>query len=231
MINGFHTFKSVLFERPKMFRKLVRRVVDLNTPPTYLGDYERVSDAQGVPLPPASFGEDTENRPARPPAKLMRSLWRWARVGLIVLGVIVVIAMLYKQEWWLIKRVGYMLFHLATVWAPAHPRYAAAIVGFFLVSFGLNYLAHKYGRSRLTIGRAKLWVTLNVILFFGWFVFWYWPVVIVFRNVLGKDTSSMSFHDILLSDLLIISIMSAYFWIAEKLEDFRRNKVISESKF
>lgn len=205
-----------------MFKKIIQRVTDRTTPSTYLSDDVRVFAAEDDPETKVIVTEDMEARITR----RRKPGWSWItpsiKKGAIAVALFIVVVLSYQQEWWLIKRLALLLFTWATEWAPAHPKYAVAIVAFLVLSLLINFFAHQFGRSRHTVGRAKLWLSISVFEFVIWFFFWYWPLIVTPRNVLGRGTEPMPIHDILLSDLIIIFVASITFWALEKMEDYRR---------
>jgi hypothetical protein len=132
---------------------------------------------------------------------------------LLIVAVIAVIA--FRSELWrFVKWASRSLSHWLTVWAPNHPRQTGAIIGFAVVAFAINWIAHVRGRLRA-------WVFALVVEAGLWLLFWHGPGIPSLNDLFGLKMPKLSGGEIALSGLLVIALTGIVFWLLEMREGWR----------
>jgi hypothetical protein len=137
-------------------------------------------------------------------------------LGGLALIVALVLAIYYRAELWRgTKWLADVAGTWATEWVPEHPGQTTAIVGFVVLSFILNWIAHIRGRLRA-------WVFVLVVELGLWFLFWYGLGIPSFNELLGLNLEKMSPTVLILSGVIVVAITGAIFWFLELREEWRK---------
>ena len=138
-------------------------------------------------------------------------------VGGIALIVALVLAIYFRSELWRgAKWLGDATGTWATEWVPDHPGQTTAIVGFVVLSFLLNWIAHVRGRLRA-------WVFAIVVELGLWLLFWLGAIILPPLNeLLGLNFEKMSATLVVLSGLIVVAVTGAIFWFLEMREEWRK---------
>lgn len=135
--------------------------------------------------------------------------------GLVLIGAVVA-AIAFRTELgrflrWFGDTVGTWL----TEWVPAHREQTTAIIGFAVVAFVINWLAHVRGRLRA-------WVFVLVVEAGLWVLFWY-PVGIPSLNeLMGLGIPRMDPATTAVSGGVVMAVTAVVFWILEVREEWRK---------
>jgi len=102
-----------------------------------------------------------------------------------------------------------------TDWVPAHRGETLAIVGFAVLAFLINWVAHVRGRLRAWIFALVLEIGL-------WLLFWYGLLIPPLNELAGLDIPRMTTEAIILSGVVVVAITGALFWFLEMREEWRK---------
>jgi hypothetical protein len=137
-------------------------------------------------------------------------------VGGLTLIVALVLAIYYRAQLWdATKWVADVTGTWATEWVPEHPGQTTAIVGFTVLCFVLNWLAHIRGRLRA-------WIFVLVVELGLWFLFWYGAGIPSFNELFGLNLEKMSPTVLILSGVIVVAITGAIFWFLELREEWNK---------
>jgi len=138
-------------------------------------------------------------------------------VGGLALIVALVLAIYFRSELWrAVRWTGDAFGTWATDWVPNHPGQTVAIVGFAVLAFVLNWIAHIRGRLRA-------WIFAIVVELGLWFLFWLGAIILPPLNeLLGLNIEKMSATVVLLSGVIVVAITGAIFWFLETREEWRK---------
>jgi hypothetical protein len=135
--------------------------------------------------------------------------------GIALIGALILAIAFRTQLWdaliWTSKTVGDTL----TQWVPDHPGQTAAIIGFAVVAFLLNWVAH-------VRGRARAWVFAVVVEMGLWLLFWYDAGIPSLNELLGLDLAPLTLTAVIVSGLVVIAVTGALFWFLEMREEWRK---------
>jgi hypothetical protein len=137
--------------------------------------------------------------------------------GLAVVAALIAVIFFRAQLWDGLKWLGGVISDWLTEWVPDHPGQTAAIVGFAVLAFVLNWLAHVRGRLRA-------WIFALVVEFALWLLFWYGAGIPPLNELLGLNIDRMSAAAVLSSGLIVIAVTGAIFWWLEAREEWRKYK-------
>lgn len=135
--------------------------------------------------------------------------------ALLVIGAIVAIVAFRSEVWRFVKWLGNGLGSWFTEWVPDHKGQAAAILGFAVVAFVINWLAHVRGRFRAWVFAIILEVGL-------WLLFWYSVGIPSFNELLGLNIEQMSAGTVIGSAIGVVAVTGVIFWILESREEWRK---------
>jgi hypothetical protein len=150
----------------------------------------------------------------RTPAR-SRGLLRPVIGGLTLIAVIILVIYFRNQVWDALKWTGRQLSDWLTNWVPDHPGQTAAIAGFAVFAFVVNWIAHVRGRFRA-------WIFALVVEIGLWLLFWYGLGIPSLNSLFGLDIPRMSMTAVLLSAVVVIAITGAIFWFLESREEWRK---------
>jgi hypothetical protein len=151
-----------------------------------------------------------DQRPAR-----SRGLLKPVLGGIALIAAVVAIIYFRAEIWsalkWLFRTFGDWL----TEWVPNHPGQSSAIIGFAVLAFVVNWLAHVRGRLRA-------WVFAIVVEIGLWFLFWYGAGIPSLNELFGLDIEKMDFRLALTSGLIVIAVTGVIFWFLELREEWKK---------
>ncbi|HEX6869569.1 MAG TPA: hypothetical protein VF163_00600 [Micromonosporaceae bacterium] len=137
-------------------------------------------------------------------------------LGGIALIAALVAAIAFRAELWeFLKWLGRTVGTWLTDWVPDHPRETGAILGFAVVAFAINWIAHVRGRFRA-------WVFALVVEVGLWLLFWYGPGIPSLNDLVGLNIPTMSATAIVVSAAVVIALTGALFWFLEVREEWRK---------
>jgi hypothetical protein len=135
--------------------------------------------------------------------------------GLAVIGALAAGIAFRTQVWAAVEWVGDTVGTWLTEWVPAHRGQSAAIAGFAVVAFMINWIAHVRGRLRA-------WIFAVVVQAGLWALFWYGLGVPSLNELLGFGITEMPPATAAISGGLVIAITGALFWFLEVREEWRK---------
>jgi hypothetical protein len=147
-------------------------------------------------------------------------------LGAIIVIVVLVAVIAFRVEvWHFLQRAGRVIGGWFTDWVPDHQGATAAILGFAVVAFVLNWLAHVRGRLRA-------WIFALVVEIGLWLLFWYSIGVPSLNELFGFDIPKLSDTEIVVSGIVVIAVTGLLFWWLEAREEWRqyrhRHDVVDE---
>jgi hypothetical protein len=135
--------------------------------------------------------------------------------GLVVIILVVGVIAFRGPLWDLLRWAGRTVDHLFTEWVPAHQAQTAVILGFAVLAFLLNWVAHVRGRLRA-------WMFAVVVEAGLWLLFWYGPGIPSLNELLGLDIARLTPAATLIAGAIVIAVTGALFWFLEAREEWRR---------
>jgi len=150
----------------------------------------------------------------RTPAR-SRGLLRPVIGGLALIAIIILVIYLRVQVWHGLQWTGRKVSDWVTNWVPDHPGQTAAIGGFVIFAFVLNWIAHIRGRLRA-------WIFAIVVEFGLWLLFWYGAGIPPLNKLFGLNIARMEPTAVLLAGIIVIAITGAIFWFLEMREEWRK---------
>jgi hypothetical protein len=135
--------------------------------------------------------------------------------GLVLIAAVVAVIALRDQLWQFLRWAGHVVRDWTTVWAPAHQRQTGAIVGFAVVAFLINWIAHVRGRLRA-------WIFALVVEIGLWLLFWSGPGIPSLNDLLGFRIPRLTPSEIAISGALVIAVTGVVFWFLELRESWRK---------
>jgi hypothetical protein len=137
-------------------------------------------------------------------------------VGGLALIAALILAIYFRVELWrAIKWTGHEFKVWTTDWVPKHPGQTVAIVGFIVLSFVLNWIAHIRGRLRA-------WIFAIVVELGLWFLFWYGAGIPSLNELFGLNLEKMSPSVLIMSGVIVVAVTGAIFWFLEAREEWRK---------
>ena len=137
-------------------------------------------------------------------------------LGGVALIAALVAAIFFRSELWqAVQWVGDRFGTWLTDWVPNHLGETSAIVGFGVVAFLLNWVAHIRGRLRA-------WIFAIVVEIGLWLLFWYGLGIPSLNELFGLNIPRLSPTAILLSGGVVIALTSLVFWFIESREEWRK---------
>jgi hypothetical protein len=138
----------------------------------------------------------------------------------VVYGVIVLVAVVAgiyfrSQVWAGVKWLSRTFSDWVTGWVPDHPGATGAIVGFAVLAFVLNWLAHVRGRLRA-------WVFAIVVEVGLWLLFWYGLIIPSLNDLFGLHIPRITADEVVLSGAIVIALTGLVFWILEAREEWNK---------
>jgi hypothetical protein len=135
--------------------------------------------------------------------------------GLALIGALILVIAFRTEVWdgiiWTSEAIGDTL----TQWVPDHPGQTAAIIGFAVVAFALNWVAHIRGRLRA-------WVFAVVVEMGLWLLFWYGLGIPSLNELFGLNLDPLTATAVVVSGLVVIALTGALFWFLEMREEWRK---------
>lgn len=137
-------------------------------------------------------------------------------IGGLALIAAVVAGIAFRTEVWrFLTWVGDTVGTWLTEWVPAHRDQTGAIIGFAIVAFVINWIAHIRGRLRA-------WVFVLVVETGLWVLFWYRLGIPSLNDLLGLNISRMDPTTTAVSGGLVIAVTAVLFWFLEAREEWRK---------
>ncbi len=135
--------------------------------------------------------------------------------GLLLIGALVAAIYFRSQLWEFLQWLGRSIETWVTEWVPEHPGQTGAIVGFAVIAFLINWVAHIRGRLRA-------WIFALVVQLGLWFLFWYSVGIPSLNELFGLNIARMSSSVVILSGLIVTAVTGAIFWFLESREEWRK---------
>jgi hypothetical protein len=135
--------------------------------------------------------------------------------GIIVIGALVAAIAYRSQLWDALKWVGRNASSWITDWVPNHPGETGAILGFAVVAFVINWLAHIRGRLRA-------WIFAIVVEVGLWLLFWYGLGIPSLNELFGLNITRMTSSAIFISAAFVIGLTGVVFWFLESREEWNK---------
>ena len=135
--------------------------------------------------------------------------------GLIVIVALVAGIAYRSQLWEFLKWVGGLIGDWFTTWVPDHPGQTAAIGGFAVFAFALNWLAHVNGRLRA-------WIFAIVVEVGLWIIFWYGIGIPPLNELVGLNISKMTSGAVATSAIIVVAVTGVVFWFLEAREEWHK---------
>ena len=135
--------------------------------------------------------------------------------GVILLVAIVAAIYFRSQLWdgvkWLLRTFNNWL----TTWVPDHAGATAAIAGFAVVAFIVNWIAHVRGRLRA-------WIFAIVVEVGLWLLFWYGLGIPSLNDLFGLHITRITPNEVVLSGAIVIALTGLVFWVLETREEWNK---------
>lgn len=151
----------------------------------------------------------------RYPTRRSRSLLTPVLGGLALIAVLVAAIAFRTQLWRVLQWLGDTVGSWLTEWVPAHRGQTAAILGFAVVAFLLNWVAHVRGRLRA-------WIFALVVEAGLWVLFWYGLGIPPLNELAGLDIERMDPVTAAVSGGVVMAVTGAVFWFLEMREEWRQ---------
>lgn len=151
----------------------------------------------------------------RYPARRSRGLLSPVIGGLALIAALVAAIAFRAELWRFLRWIGDIVGTWLTEWVPAHRGQAAAIIGFAVVAFLINWVAHIRGRLRA-------WIFALVVEAGLWLLFWYGLGIPSLNQLAGLDIDRMDPATAAVSGALVIAATAALFWFLEAREEWRK---------
>jgi len=135
--------------------------------------------------------------------------------GLIVLVLVVAGIYFRSQVWEAVKWLSRTFSDWVTGWVPDHPGATGAILGFAVLAFVLNWVAHVRGRLRA-------WVFAIVVEVGLWLLFWYGLLIPSLNDLFGLHIARITPNEVTLSGAVVIALTGLIFWILEAREEWNK---------
>ena len=135
--------------------------------------------------------------------------------GLLLIGAIVAGIAFRSDLWRFIRWLGDRIGTFFSEWVPDHPEQSAAIGGFAVLAFVLNWIAHVNGRLRA-------WVFAVIVEAGLWLLFWYGLGVPSLNELTGLDVEKLDSTGVVVSGILVIALTGLVFWYLEMREEWRK---------
>jgi hypothetical protein len=144
-----------------------------------------------------------------------RSILKPALGGLFVIVAIIAVIYFRAEVWDFLKLAGRQIRFVLTDWVPNHPGQAAVTLGFMVLAFVLNWIAHIRGRLRA-------WIFAIVVEAGLWLLFWYSVLIPSLNELTGLNVEQMTFKTVAISGAVIILVTGALFWFLESKEEWSK---------
>jgi hypothetical protein len=151
----------------------------------------------------------------RVPERRSRGFLTPVLAGLLLIGGLIAVIAFRAEVWRFVKWIGSGIQDLFTGWVPDHPKQFSAIVGFAIVAFVLNWIAHVRGRFRA-------WVFAIVVEVGLWLLFWYGPGIPSLNELFGLNLPGLTWTEVVVSAIVVIAVTGALFWFLEMREEWRK---------
>lgn len=151
----------------------------------------------------------------RYPVRRSRGLLAPAVGALALIAALVAVIAFRVQVWHFARRAGHVIRVWFTEWIPDHPRQTGAIIGFAIVAFVINWLAHVRGRLRA-------WLFAVIVEIGLWLLFWYGLGIPSLNELLGLQIAKLDTSAVVVSGAVVIGITGALFWFLEAREEWRQ---------
>lgn len=135
--------------------------------------------------------------------------------GLAVIAALVAAIYFRNELWEFLKWLGRVIGDWALNWVPAHPGQTVAIVGFAVVAFAINWLAHVRGRLRA-------WIFAIVVEAGLWAIFWFGAGIPPLYELFGLNLEKMTPGGVALSGAIVIALTGLIFWFLELREEWQK---------
>jgi hypothetical protein len=135
--------------------------------------------------------------------------------GILLIGALIAAIAFRSELWQAVKWLGRVAGDWFTGWVPDHPGETGAIVGFAVVAFAINWIAHVRGRFRA-------WVFALVVEVGLWLLFWYGLFIPSLNELLGLNITRLPGEGVALSAAIVIALTGALFWFLEGREEWRK---------
>lgn len=135
--------------------------------------------------------------------------------GLILIGAIIAAIAFRAELWDALKWLGGVISDWFTGWVPDHKGETGAIIGFAVLAFLLNWIAHVRGRLRA-------WIFAIVVEVGLWLLFWYGLFIPSLNELFGLNVTQMTPGAVALSAAVVIALTGALFWFLELREEWRK---------
>lgn len=150
----------------------------------------------------------------RYPARRSSGLLTPVLGGLALIAAVVAGIAFRADLWRFLQWLGRTISNWFTDWVPAHRGQTGAIVGFAVVAFLINWVAHIRGRLRA-------WIFALVVEVGLWVIFWYSIVIPPLNELVGLDIPQMTGSAIWISAAVVVGLTGALFWFLEAREEWR----------
>jgi hypothetical protein len=151
-----------------------------------------------------------DQRPAR-----SRGLLKPVLGGLALIAALILIIYFRVEVWDAVKWLGRSFGNWITEWVPDHPGQSSAIIGFAVLAFVINWLAHVRGRLRA-------WIFALVVEVGLWLLFWYGAGIPPLNELFGLNIEKMPARLVFTSGLIVIIVTGVLFWILEMREGWKK---------
>lgn len=150
----------------------------------------------------------------RYPARRSRGLLAPVIGGLALIAALVAAIAFRTELWRFLRWIGDIVATWLTEWVPAHRGQTAAIIGFAVVAFVINWIAHIRGRLRA-------WIFALVVEAGLWLLFWYGLGIPSLNELTGLDIDRMDPATAVISGALVVAVTGTAFWFLEAREEWR----------
>lgn len=151
----------------------------------------------------------------RYPVRRSRGLLTPVIGGLALIGAIIAVIAYRGQVWDAVQQASSTVSSWLTDWVPAHEQETGAIIGFAVVAFVINWIAH-------IRGRMGAWIFALVVEAGLWLLFWYGVGIPSFNELLGLNIPQLDRTAVLVSGAVVMGVTGALFWLLEMREEWRK---------
>jgi hypothetical protein len=144
-----------------------------------------------------------------------RSLLKPVVGGLVLIAAIIAVIYFRSQVWSGLKWTGNELSHWLTNWVPNNKGATVAIVGFGVVAFAINWIAHVRGRLRA-------WIFALVVEAGLWLLFWYSVLIPSLNDLVGLHIARPTPNAVVLAGAITMAIAGVIFWFLEIREEWNK---------
>jgi hypothetical protein len=151
----------------------------------------------------------------RYPGRRSRGLLTPVLGGILLIAALVAAIAFRSELWDFLTWIGRLVRTWLTDWVPAHRGQTGAIIGFAVLAFILNWIAHVRGRLRA-------WIFALVVEAGLWILFWYGIGIAPLNELTGLRIPRMEPATAAISGGLVVAIIGAVFWFLELREEWRK---------